>query len=159
MAVLILPKLKIGSDVQPPSLGEWNEYPTAAFETIAKSLDYPAGGENQQINSVPTMWALPLTLEMPLYNPNHALHEQAVSQWQGMLAVIALAKVRSFPIKARELDINTIQSDPFAAALLDLLPTVDNALYALNDKSNPWRKVFIWTWNNKPVGIDRKSVV
>jgi hypothetical protein len=159
MAVLILPKLKIGSDVQPPSLGEWNEYPTAAFETIAKSLDYPAGGENQQINSVPTMWALPLTLEMPLYNPNHALHEQAVSQWQGMLAVIALAKVRSFPIQARELDINNIKSDPFAAALLDLLPTVDNALYALNDKSNPWRKVFIWTWNNKPVGMTSPSTI
>ena len=159
MAVLILPKLKIGSDVQPPSLGEWNEYPTAAFETIAKSLDYPAGGEKQQINSVPTMWALPLTLEMPLYNPNHALHEQAVSQWQGMLAVIALAKVRSFPIQARELDINSIQSNPFAAALLDLLPTVDNALYALNDKSNPWRKVFIWTWNNKPVGMTSPSTI
>jgi hypothetical protein len=160
MAVLILPKLKLESDVKSPDRpGEWSSYPTAAFESIAKSLDYPAAGENQQINSVPTMWALPLTLEMPLHNPQHALHQQAVSQWQGMLSVIALAKVRSFPIQARELDIISLKADPFAAALLDLLPTADNALYDLNDKSNPWRKVFIWTWNSKPVGMTSPSTI
>jgi hypothetical protein len=161
MAVLILPSLKQDSDVKPPDrYGEWSSYPTAAFESIAKSLDYPSSGENQKVNSVPTMWALPLTLEMPLHNPSHALHAQAVAQWQGMLATIALAKVRSFPLQVQELDIAELsRKDPFAAALWDLLPTPDNALYNLNDGSNPWRKIFIWTWNGKPVGMTSPSTI
>jgi hypothetical protein len=160
MAILILPSLKAESDVKPPDrAGEWSSYPTAAFESIAKSLDYPAS-ENQKINSVPTMWALPLTLEMPLFNPAHALHTQAVAQWQGMLAAIALAKVRSFPLQVQELDIADFnRTNPFAGALWDLFPTIDNALYDLNDLSNPWRKVFIWTWNRKPVGMTSPSTL
>jgi hypothetical protein len=161
MAVLILPSLRVESDVKPPDrCGEWSSYPTAAFESIAKSLDYPSSGENQKVNSVPTMWALPLTLEMPLHNPTHALHSQAVAQWQGMLATIALAKVRSFPLQVQSLDIADLsRTDPFAAALWDLLPTSDNALYNLNDNSNPWRKIFIWTWNCKPVGMTSPSTI
>ncbi len=160
MAILILPSLKPESDVKSPEkAGEWSSYPTAAFESIAKSLDYPAS-DHQKINSVPTMWALPLTLEMPLFNPAHALHPQAVAQWQGMLAAIALAKVRSFPLQVQELDIADFsRTNAFAGALWDLFPSIDNALYDLNDLSNPWSKVFIWTWNDKPVGMTSPSTL
>jgi hypothetical protein len=85
MTVPILPKLKPDdSSVQLPEKGgEWKVYPKAAFEDVAKSLDYAAPGENKRINSVPNMWALPMTLEIPIFNNVHPLRQDAIAQWQG----------------------------------------------------------------------------
>ena len=40
--------------------------------------------------SRPSPWALPLTFAEAVLDPAHDAHEEAVAQWRGLLAIIAL---------------------------------------------------------------------
>lgn len=111
MANLVLPKLKIDSNVRPPEKhGEWSSLESkSAFQNVATSLDYQASGEIKSVSSVPTMWARPLSIEMALHNKNYPIRREMVAQWQGMLAAIALAEVRRFPITAQLIDLGKLR--------------------------------------------------
>jgi hypothetical protein len=155
MTSIILPKLTNDASVKPPeSPGLWKSYPKAVFEDVARSLDYAAPGEGKKINSVPSVWALPMTLEIPLMNKTHPLRTEAIGQWQGMLAAIAFAKVRGFPLAAQRLDIGELRGNmPFAEALHQLQPDGNKSLHQLGDNKTPWQELFIWTWQGMPVGM------
>jgi hypothetical protein len=161
MTVPILPKLKPDdSSVQLPEKGgEWKVYPKATFEDVAKSLDYAAPGENKRINSVPNMWALPMTLEIPIFNNVHPLRQDAIGQWQGMLAAIAFAKIRNFPLVVQRLDIDEVRRrHPFAEALWQLKPDSEKSLYKIDNKE-AWQEIYIWTWNGEPVGMTSPTTI
>ncbi len=159
MTVFILPKLKDADLPAPDRVGKWEQYDKSRFESVAKSLDYKAPGDNKKINSVPDMWALPMTLEMPLYNNRHPLRAEAIAQWQGMLAAIALAKLRGFPLKAELLDLNKLRENSvFATALHQLLPNSGKSLHKFADK-HPWQEVYVWTWNKQAVGITSPTTI
>jgi hypothetical protein len=159
MTVFILPKLKDADLPAPDRVGKWEQYDKSRFESVAKSLDYKAPGDNKKINSVPDMWALPMTLEMPLYNNRHPLRAEAIAQWQGMLAAIALAKLRGFPLKAELLDLNQLRENSvFATALHQLLPNSGKSLHKFADK-HPWQEVYVWTWNKQAVGITSPTTI
>ncbi|NEP83596.1 MAG: hypothetical protein F6K39_38985, partial [Okeania sp. SIO3B3] len=103
--VLVLPKLKRDSDVRASDTpGKWDAQQKKAFQDVASSLDYKAPGAVKSVSSVPTMWARPLSMEMALHNPYYPIRAEMVQQWQGMLAALALAEVRRFPITAQFLD-------------------------------------------------------
>ena len=155
MTIPILPKLKPDDAVLelPTESGQWKAYKKAVFEDIAKSLDYTAPGSNKKINSVPNIWALPMTLEIPLLNNRHPMHSEAVAQWQGMLGTIAFAKTRNIQLKVQRLDINDVRSrHSFAEALWQLKPDSSKSLYTIDGKE-PWQEIFIWTLNGQPVGM------
>lgn len=156
----ILPKVKENSDVSVTDrAGKWYSKPARAFQDVASSLDYKSPGELKSISSVPTMWARPLSMEMALHNPFYPIREQAIDQWQGMLAAIALAEINSFPLKVRLPDLNTLRhNDPFARSLWELLPDPVNALYSLNGK-NPWQDCYVFFWEGKPVGMSSPSTI
>ena len=158
--VLVLPRLKRNSDVKSSDTpGKWQEQPAQAFQNVASSLDYKAPGEIKSVSSVPTMWARPLSMEMALHNPYYPIRTEMVQQWQGMLAALALAEVRRFPITAQFLDLGVERDkNPFARSLYELLPDPVNALYAL-DAKNPWQDVYIFLWNEKPVGLSTPSTI
>jgi hypothetical protein len=160
MTILVLPKLKIDSDVKSSDeAGKWNLHPAKAFQDAASSLDYKAPGQTKSVSSVPTMWARPLSMEMALHNPYYPIRNEAIAQWQGMLAALALAQVRGFPLKAQFLNLDELRhQDPFAHALYELLPDPVNALYTLENK-NPWQDVFVFLWNDKPVGMTTPSTI
>ncbi|BAZ43694.1 hypothetical protein NIES4102_06950 [Chondrocystis sp. NIES-4102] len=161
MANLILPKLKTGTDVRPPEKeGIWTSLESkSAFQNVASSLDYQASGETKSVSSVPTMWARPLSIEMALHNKSYPIRREMVAQWQGMLAAVALAEVRRFPLTAQLVDLNKLrQQNPFSRALYELLPNPVNVLYTL-DGNNPWQEVYVFLWNNKPVGMTSPSTI
>ena len=109
-AVFLLPKLKADVDVKLPSRSAtWDIQHAKAFVDVANSLDYQTLGEVKSVSAVPTIWSRPLTVEMALSNSKHPLHAQTVQQWRGMLAAIALAEVRGFPLKAELLDLKTFK--------------------------------------------------
>ena len=149
--VLVLPKLKRDSDVKSSDTpGKWEAQPAKAFQDVASSLDYQAPGEMKSVSSVPTMWARPLSMEMALHNPYYPIRDEMVQQWQGMLAAVALAEVRRFPITAQFLDLGLEKDqNPFARSLYELLPDPVNALYALETK-NPWQDIYIFLWDGIP---------
>lgn len=158
--VLVLPKLKRDSDVSSSDTpGKWDAQPAKAFQDVASSLDYRAPGEVKSVSSVPTMWARPLSMEMALHNRNYPIRAEMVQQWQGMLAALALAEVRGFPLAAQFLDLGVEKDqNPFARSLYELLPDPVNALYALDGK-NPWQDVYIFLWQGRPVGITTPSTI
>ena len=158
----LLPSLKEDSDVRSSDKpGQWDSQESKAFANIANSLDYQAPGAVKSISSVPTMWARPLLMEMALYNEAHPIRKQVIEQWQGMLAAIALAEVRGFPLKAKLLELENLTYEEFADSLWELLPDPANALYQLRGgkTTNPWRDIYIWLWNEKPVGITSPSTL
>jgi hypothetical protein len=160
MVVFILPKMKDSELSTPDRAGVWKADNKTKFESVAKSLDYQAPGENKKINSVPDMWALPMTLDIPLLNNVHPLRKQAIAQWQGMLAAIALAKVRNFPLKADFLDLSKVdRSDIFAKSLWQLLPDKTLSLQDLGEDKHPWQDIYVWKWNDKPVGMTSPSTI
>ncbi|WP_013325770.1 hypothetical protein [Gloeothece verrucosa] len=156
--VLLLPRLKADCDVKKEVAGQWNVQPEKAFNDVANSLEYDAPGEVNRISSVPTMWARPLTLEMVLYDRRHSLRPVMVSQWQGMLAALALAELRGLPLTAQLIELGK-NNRSFAKSLSDLLPDYKGRnLYILNNK-HPWEDVYVFLWNNKPVGMSSPSTL
>ena len=161
MANLVLPKLRTDTNVRPPERqGMWTNLESkSAFQNVATSLDYQASGEIKSVSSVPTMWARPLSIEMALHNKNYPIRREMVAQWQGMLTAIALAEVRRFPITAQLIDLSKLrQHSSFSRALHELLPNPVNALYSL-DGGNPWQEVYVFSWNERPVGMTSPSTI
>ncbi|MEH2284792.1 MAG: hypothetical protein V7K90_26305 [Nostoc sp.] len=159
-SALLLPKLKDDCDVKSGNPGIWDSQATKAFNDVASSLDYKAPGEVKSVSSVPTVWARPLSMEMALHNDAYPIREQMIIQWQGMLAALALAEVRGFPIKAQLLELGTKKdSHVFARSLYELLPDDGNRLYTFNNRKHPWEDLYIFTWNNQPVGMTSPSTL
>lgn len=158
----LLPSLKSDSDIRSSDKpGQWESQESKAFADVANSLDYQAPGAVKSISSVPTMWARPLLMEMALYNQAHPIRKQVVEQWQGMLAAIALAEVRGFPLKAQLLELEDLAYEEFVGSLCQLFPDPATALYELKGgrSNNPWRDIYIWFWNGNPVGITSPSTL
>ena len=159
--VLLLPQLKADSDVQSSDrAGEWNLQESKAFGDVASSLSYESPGAIKNISSVPTMWARPLTLEMVLYDQQHSLRQQMVDEWQGMLAAIALAELRGFPMTVQLIELGKLQQkEHFARSLYELLPDYQGRnLYTLAGK-NPWEDIYVFLWNKEPVGMTSPSTI
>ncbi|MGK7894641.1 MAG: hypothetical protein AB4372_13705, partial [Xenococcus sp. (in: cyanobacteria)] len=170
MTFLFLPKLKEdthdeGSDVQPGSPGRWEVRPPKTFLTVANSLDTGGVGDQlRTVTSIPSIWARALLVETALHNQSYPLRDLIIEQWQGMLAAIALADIRSFDIKVQHVKLEDYinkrsgNDDPFARSLLQLLPQPKYALYQLDGKShsdyNPWKELYVFLW--KPQSEDGK---
>jgi len=160
MTSLLLPKLKDDCDVKSASPGNWDSQVPTTFNQVASSLDYKAPGEVKNISSVPTVWARPLSMEMALHNDAYPIREQMIIQWQGMLAVFALAEVRGFPIKAQLLELGTKKDNHiFARSLYELLPDDVNSIYKFSNGKSSWEDLYIFTWNDQPVGMTSPSTL
>ncbi|RAM51511.1 MAG: hypothetical protein C6Y22_10615 [Hapalosiphonaceae cyanobacterium JJU2] len=154
-----LPTLKRDADVKPiDEAGKWEAQENNAFQNVATSLDYQAPREIKSVSSVPTMWARPLSMEMALHNDKYPIREQMIKQWRGMLAAIALAEVRGFPLKAQLIELGQLKYEEFARCLHELLPSDANALYTLGNK-NPWEDIYVFLWQGKPVGMTSPSTL
>ncbi|VXD10298.1 conserved hypothetical protein [Planktothrix serta PCC 8927] len=161
MTFLILPKLKQNSDVRPSDeAGKWDAQAPKTFQDVASSLDYKSPGRVKSVSSVPTMWARPLSIEMALHNSGYPIRAELIEQWQGMLAALALAEIRGFPLLAQLLDLENLrdQKNSFARSLYELLPDPVNALYTLDGK-NPWQDVYVFLWDGNPVGMTSPSTL
>ncbi len=162
-----LPKLKDGDggqegiEIKSGSVGDWDAQSEIAFQHVASSLEVPAEGrEVKSVSSIPDMWARPLSMEMALHNRRYPIRAQMIEQWQGMLAAIALAEVQGFDLKAQLLVLpDFVEQDRFARSLFELLPSAKNALYPLSNGQNPWQELYIFLWNNQPVGMSSPSTL
>lgn len=160
-SVLLLPKLKLNSDVRTGPVGQWDDHQSKSFKDIAQSLDYEGPGDLHGVSSVPTMWARPLLMEMAIHTPNHPIRKQMIDQWQGMLAAIAFAAIDGYDLKVRLLRLDDYANQAFAKALKKLLPDPRHALYNSKEigDNNPWRETYLWLWKQKPVGMTTPSTL
>lgn len=135
------------------------------YQRIATSLDLGEPGQKpKSVTSIPHPWARALLFQTALHNQNYPLRNQLISQWQGMLATIALSEMRQFDLKVQLLKLEELkQRDEFARALSERLPTPSRVLYTLKDQPlktlNPWSELYIFLWRGKPVGITSPSTL
>jgi hypothetical protein len=154
-----LPSLKPDSDVKPiDESGKWQAQKNKVFQDVASSLEYKAPRAVKSVSSVPTMWARPLSVEMALHNDKYPIRNQIIEQWRGMLAAIALAEVRGFPITAQLLQLRELQHEEFARSLYQLLPSESNSLYTLENRHS-WEDIYIFLWDGKSVGMTSPSTL
>ncbi len=78
---------------------------------------------------------------------HHQSSQDELDQWQGMLAAIAFAEIRNFPLKAEHLDVQEVRRCyPFAEAIWQLQSDNEIGPYKTRQEN------FIWTWDGKLVG-------
>ena len=166
-STFFLPKLREGGgtqegiDVKPGKAGTWDRQSSKAFQDVASSLEVPSAGRDvKSVSSIPDMWARPLSMEMAIHNRRYPIRGQMIEQWQGMLAAIALAEVRGFPLKAMlvELEAEQEKGDAFARSLYELRPSTQNCLYELNGR-HPWQDVYVFLWNGRSIGMSSPSTL
>ena len=163
-SILMLPKLR-DNKVKRGTTGKWNRQAPAAFADVARSIDVVVAGDVANVNSIPSMWAHPLSLEsiLPSNDYNPRIRNPLVNQWRGMLAAIALApdfeSVGKFTAQAIDLSDSGYRTNNFIQSLLRLVPSDDKCLFELPKKLNPWLKGYIFRWNKKSIGMTSPSTI
>lgn len=158
---LFLPPLKPGASVGTDGYGQWQRRTDVTFDRLANSLALPEGKETGNVCSIPDIWARPLWVETMLTDNNpHPLRPAFKDQWKGMLAAIALAEVQGFDLRAKFLDLTLHPQDKLISSLLELIPDRNRSVYSLDGgKTNPWTKIFLFLWKDRPVGMTSPSTL
>jgi len=134
--------------------GQWLQEPlTNTFQKIAEKLKVE--GDSRTVSSIPDIWARPLLMQMALYDKKHPLHEEMKAQWQGMLAAIALAKIKNLNLTSILVDLENIENNNFFKE-----PNKgENSVYQLEDQNNPWHKIYVFLIDGKAVGMTSPSTI
>jgi hypothetical protein len=151
----LLPAL-INGNIGMDGTGKWLRKNGLTFKAIADDLSISDSDDQaKSVTSIPDMWARPLLVQMALLDRDHPLHKSVKKQWQKMLAAIALAKVRNYPITIQKADLKEKATDPIEKALYALIPDENNSLYSLDkdNKINPWSILYVFLWDGKAIGI------
>ena len=160
--ILLLPQLKTDADIKSGDrAGEWHVQGSKAFTNVATSLSYEYPEAVKNISSLPTMWARPLTVEMVLYDQRSSLREKMIAELRGMLAALALAEIRGFPITAKLIELGKLRDEQkFAKSLFEFLPDYQGRnLYTLPDNKHPWEDIYVFLWDEKPVGMSSPTTI
>ncbi|MGL4500613.1 MAG: SAV_2336 N-terminal domain-related protein, partial [Planktothrix sp.] len=159
--LLFLPPLQQNAGVGTNRPGQWQHRNDVTLDRIAQSLALPKGKDAGNGCSIPDMWARPLWVDIVLTgNASHPLRSDFKAQWKGMLAAIALAKVQGFNLRAQFLDLGRSSQDKFISSLLQLIPPKEKSIYLLDQgKINPWKHIFLFLWNDRPVGMTSPSTL
>lgn len=98
MPIPLLPALKDATSENKIAInkpGEWSDGAQNTLSNLVDSLKVAAGKESN-ISSIPDVWARPALYEAILVNEKHPLHERYKQEWRGVLAIIAMRKLRNF---------------------------------------------------------------
>ncbi len=160
-SIFMLPQLS-NNVVERHGAGTWNRQSPQAFDAVARSIDVIVNTDVANVNSIPSMWAHPLSLESILPNTacNDRIRIPLINQWRGMLTAIALApdfkefgKLTAQPI---DLTDSGYRTNKFIQSLVRLVPNPENCLFGLTNNVgqnlNPWLKGYLFRWNSESTG-------
>jgi hypothetical protein len=142
----------------------WNRQATQAFDDVARSIDVVVNTDVANVNSIPSMWAHPLSLEAILPAPayNARIRNPLINQWRGMLAAIALAPdfedFGKLTVKPIDLTQAKYTNNNFIQSLCKLVPNAEKCLFDLPN-TNPWLTGYVFCWNNKSIGMTSPSTI
>lgn len=140
------------------SAGEWVGDPGAVLGKLAKALKvrgkFKPKENVRSIDSIPDIWARPLLFKTALFNETHPLHEKVVTEWRGLLAMLALKERLRLPLYTELLQ--TSDSDPsnLVKVANQLLPSLEFA------QDTPWNQVHLLFYGIKPQSkADKGNVI
>ena len=87
--ILNLPELKPTAQIKQEDRGVWNTL--EGLDILVSAMNIEAAAMRlRDIKSVPHAWGHVVVFETALANPEHPGHQDAVSQWRALLAILAL---------------------------------------------------------------------
>ncbi len=123
MADLIIPFLPpLGDDRRIPELegpGRWEGHEVGVYlQRLAMAMDIEADATTRfaDVVSVPDVWAHPLVFTAIWLDDNHASHEDVISEWRGLLALLGLSGHNRIEIDSSVIDLSDLSRDPWKAA-------------------------------------------
>lgn len=148
-----------GIDWEKP-VGTWKqEQDVVHLETFAEKLVIPPESANADIlNSIPTPWSRLLLFESALYNNHHPSHAEVLSQWRGLLGLLALAKpleINLAPSSAEMIvELDYFRDSPIAKTFTDLRPRyfVRENNHVTDVEAGKWNKFHLITVDNQVLG-------
>lgn len=159
MSIPLLPRLNDNNRIAITKRGVWQSEQQNTLANLVNDLKVTADSTSD-ITSIPDLWARPAMYEMVLFNEHHHLHQKFVSEWRGILAMLALREIRNYKaISCAELVLPTIEKlsddDPnFLRALVAMLPE-EYKKY----KNETGDKIQIVVYNETPLAIVWPSIL
>lgn len=123
-----LPPFREGASFPPPDdAGIWAAAP-GSLKQLGRSLkvddDLPASSQATIIRAIPDPWAQARTFADAVLDEEHSMHDAAIPQWRGLLALFALADLRRSDYS---IDIQSVElgdSHPLDRILKHLAPQI-----------------------------------
>jgi hypothetical protein len=99
MSRIYLNELKTAErQIPSPEAGTWKT--DAAFlQRFAHDIHVKGQLGDRIVNSVPSVFARPIQFSQALSSATHPMHDAVVSQWRGLLAIFALQKALTIPLR------------------------------------------------------------
>ncbi len=123
MADLIIPFLPpLGDDRRIPELegpGRWEGHEVGVYlQRLAMAMDIEVDATTRfaDVVSVPDVWAHPLVFTAIWLDDSHASHEDVISEWRGLLALLGLSRHNRIEIDFADIDLSDLSRDPWKAA-------------------------------------------
>ena len=116
LAVALLPRTGQGAAHPLSQTGTWNE-DIGFGRLFALSSAMTKGRQMLSLASVtamPYVWGQAVCFHAAFHTPSHPLHDAAVSEWRGLLAVLALRALRDIPFDISVVNLAAMAQNPFA---------------------------------------------
>ncbi len=133
-----LPKLRAGHNLRGlDEAGRWMSI-NIDLDSLAKALPVDENeaftDQDEPIRAIPDPWAQATAFGEALRNPKHSLHTQSLSQWRGLLAIMALQYQHTGDFTLQPQAVDLADNSMFANVMTTLTPEV-----ALAGQADLWR--------------------
>lgn len=144
---LLLPKMSENANIALPEItGIWYESTGKVLSQISDAIAITEFELKTVVSSIPDVWARPLLFWSALRDDNHPLHEKILQEWKGLLSLLALSKVKNYPIRFEQVKLG---KDEFSNALKNLKP---NSIQLEEERSYDWEDIIIIYYSQIPIG-------
>jgi hypothetical protein len=143
--------------------GEWQGQDQAFLGNIANDLVYERA--NSRINALPSPWSRALQFEQAILNPKYPTRLELLEELFGCLATIGLWEIMGVKLEGERVEIAELSKmddeaiGPFARSLNGQKPPSDQALYELQDGTNPWESVHVLKADGMVIGFTSPSTL
>ena len=133
-----LPKLRTGHNLRGlDEAGRWMSI-NIDLDSLAKALPVDEGeaftDQDEPIRAIPDPWAQATAFGAALRNPKHSMHARALSEWRGLLAIMALQYQHKGDFTLHPQSVDLADNSMFANVMTTLTPEV-----ALAGQADLWR--------------------
>lgn len=154
---LFLPQLDIDANIAMPNrAGLWDRKEHSVLLGISDGITIAEAEKSRGISSVPDIWARPLMFQTALKpgaKSAHPLRERILQEWRGLLSLLALSRIKNYPIEIVPV---AIMNDTFSNALRSLAPA---PVQLEEDKKYLWTDILMIRYENIPLGAFSPSTL
>lgn len=144
-----------------PTAGGWHmQAGVGLFNQLATAID--CSNANCEINSIPSPWSRLLQLLAAVRNPNYPTRLQLISQYRGLLALLALSENLCLDITATRITLSEHKNSPFAKSLVRLKPLADDNITTISSDPNsddPWDTIYVFSLEGHSIGITSAATI